>query len=137
MNKFGKASMEKLATVDNRLRWIMEEVLQVVNITVICGHRNKNDQDRAVNEGKSKLPWPHSNHNTLPSRAVDIAQYFPEEPHIHWNDKKSFAFVAGVVMAVAYRHGVRIRWGNDWNNNQDTGDEKGLEDMPHFEILDD
>ena len=42
---------------------------------IVCGHRNKEDQNKAFAEGKSKLKWPKGKHNKLPSQAVDAAPY--------------------------------------------------------------
>lgn len=135
MGIFSLQSMQELSSCDIRLQKIMLEVVEIIDIKILCGHRGKEAQEKAFNEKKSKLHYPESKHNTLPAKAVDIAPYFAVKPNIDWNDLCAFALVAGVVKAVAYRHGVKIRWGADWNQNNRTKDENFM-DFPHFEIVD-
>jgi hypothetical protein len=90
------------------------------DITVLCGHRSKADQDKAVADGKSKARWPSSKHNATPSKAVDIAPY-----PIDWDDTARFRALAGHVLAVGEALGVPLKWGGHF---------KTLVDMPHFEL---
>ena len=136
MPTFSLASMQKLATCDPRLQRLMDEVIEIIDITILVGHRGKAEQDEACSQGKSKTPWPTSKHNSLPSKAVDIVQYFPVAPHIRWNDERSFTLLAGIVKAVAANLGYKIRWGGDWDSDDDQSDEKGLRDLDHWEIVD-
>jgi len=127
-----------LATCDQRLQNIMNEAIKIVDFTVLQGHRNKEDQDKAVAEKKSQIRWPRGNHNSLPSRAIDIAPWVPDVK-IDWNDLIAFGRLMGVVQAVAHAQGVRVRFGLDWDGdfrsvNRDP-DENFL-DAPHVELLD-
>ena len=54
MPKFSKRSLDNLATADIRLQNLFNEVIKFYDCTVICGHRGKEDQDRAYREKKSK-----------------------------------------------------------------------------------
>ena len=51
MPKFGSKSRERLATCDDRLQAIANEVIKHVDCTVLCGHRNEEDQNAAVAKG--------------------------------------------------------------------------------------
>ena len=73
MPVFGKRSLQKLETCDPRLQEICKEAIKVMDFTVLCGHRAEDEQNRVYNEGKSKLQWPKSKHNSKPSIAIDLA----------------------------------------------------------------
>lgn len=128
MPAFSKVSQERLATCHPKLQAIMNKVILYVDCMIICGHRNKEDQDKAFRDGKSKLMYPHGKHNTMPSNAVDVAPY-----PLDWNDTHAFARLAGYIQAVADSMGIPIRWGGDWNRNGKTNDER-FRDFPHFEL---
>ncbi len=134
MPTLGQKSKEKLATVDPRLRAIVEEAIKVYDFTVLCGVRTKEEQQAAKDGGFSKVVWPESKHNLKPGRndkfslAVDLAPY-----PIDWNDLKRFYFLAGIVMAIAAQKGVKLRWGGDFNRDYNFSNDKFV-DVPHFEI---
>lgn len=131
MPKFGKKSEERLATCHVDLQRLFNEVIKHYDCTVLCGHRGKDEQDEAVRTGVSKLAWPNSKHNSLPSKAIDVVP-FP----IDWNDMTRFYHFGGFVLAVAKQLGIKIRWGGDWNGDLKFRDEK-FKDLPHFELVED
>jgi len=128
MPKFSKLSEERLSTCDSRLQLILKEAIELIDFTVLEGHRGKEAQDEAFRKGTSQLPWPKGKHNALPSRAVDIAPY-----PIDWNDTHRFAFLMGLVAGIAKKHNVKVRFGLDWNRNGKINDEK-FKDFPHVEL---
>lgn len=134
MPKFSSHSQNQLATCDPRLQKLMTEVIKYFDFSVVEGHRGEEAQTKAFLSGNSQKPWPKSNHNALPSKAVDIAPY-----PIDWSDRETarqrFCYLAGAVDVVAKQMGLKVRWGGDWNRNQDTRDEN-FRDLPHFEVLD-
>lgn len=130
MPKLSAVSEKRLENVDPRLQTVVRKAIELVDFAVICGHRNKEDQERAFAEKKSKVKWPNSKHNSLPSKAVDLAPY-----PIDWHDTPRFAFLAGVISTIAAQENVKIRWGGDWDRDGFTKDERFL-DMPHFELID-
>jgi len=99
--------------------------------TILCGHRTEEEQDIAFMEGFTQLPWPKSEHNSYPSNAVDACPY-------PWNfqspDIELLRYFGGFVKGVAFSMGVGIRWGGDWNSNNDFKDEN-FRDLYHFELL--
>jgi len=130
MPKLSTLSEKRLENVDPRLQKIVRKAIEITDFAVICGHRNKEDQDRAFAEKKSKLKWPNSKHNAIPSKAIDLAPY-----PIDWHDIPRFAFLAGVISTIAAQENIKIRWGGDWDQDGFTKDERFL-DMPHFELVD-
>ena len=129
MAKFGKVSQERLATCDQRLQDLFNEVIKYVDCTVLCGHRDEAAQNEAVRTGKSRTRWPTSKHNSKPSMAVDAAPY-----PVDWNDKHRFYYFAGFVVGVAKKMGIKVRYGGDWDSDFDLNDQSFI-DLPHFELV--
>ena len=121
MPQFSKTSLERLETCDQRLQDLMHEVIKETDITILCGHRGEADQNKAFAEGKSKLRYPKSKHNSLPSMAVDITPY-----PIDWNDLESFRELAGIVKEKAEQLGIDIEWGGECFGK--------FVDMPHYQL---
>ena len=128
MPQFSGKSLERLKTCHPDLQRLFTEVIKHYDCTVTCGHRGKDEQDEAVRTGASKLAWPNSKHNQLPSIAIDVVP-FP----IDWNDTSRFYHFAGFVLATAKQLGIEIRWGGDWNSDLKFRDEK-FKDLPHYEL---
>lgn len=129
MPNFGKSSQENLKQSHTDLQRLFNEVIKYYDCTVICGHRDKESQNKAVLEGKSKLKYPQSKHNSMPSMAVDVVPY-----PIDWNNLKRFYHFGGFVLGLAAQMGINIRWGGDWDKDYDITDEKFI-DLPHFELV--
>jgi peptidoglycan L-alanyl-D-glutamate endopeptidase CwlK len=128
MPAFGTASAARLATCDQRLQDLMNEVVKTFDCTVIEGHRGEAAQHLAFVTGKSKLDWPNGNHNAKPSKACDVAPY-----PVDWTDAKEFYYFAGFVKGVAAKMGLNVRWGGDWNQDNKVKDNT-FNDLVHFEI---
>lgn len=120
----GNASNRKLATCQPELRRLIEKVASGIDdgecpgirdITVLCGFRGEVEQNEAFERGASKVRYPNSKHNVLPSNAVDVAPY-----PIDWSDIESFRALRKYVLDVAERIGVRLRI-IEW-------------DWPHYEL---
>ena len=129
MPKFGKRSKERLATCDERLQRVFNEVINYVDCSVLEGHRGEREQNKYFAEGKSKVQYPLGRHNAKPSRAVDVVPY-----PIDWDDRERFHLFAGFVLGIAYSMDISLRWGGDWNQNFEV-DDNNFDDFPHFELL--
>ena len=89
-------------------------------------------QDEAFAAGKSKKQWPDSKHNVKEdelSLAVDVAPY-----PINWENLKRFYHFAGYVKGVADQLDITIRYGGDWDMDNDLDDQDFM-DLVHFEVL--
>ena len=128
MPKFSRKSLSKLETCDKRLQDLFLRVVKKFDCTILEGHRSKDRQNKLFDEGKSKLKYPKGKHNSLPSKAVDVAPY-----PIDWNDRERFTYFAGYVVGIAYQMGLKIRWGGDWDMDTQVKD-NNFDDLPHFEI---
>ena len=133
MNEFSPRSKAELSTCHPELRRLFNEVLKLIDITVITGMRGEAAQNLAVLAGTSKLKYPLGKHNKTPSLAVDVAPY-----PLDWENRARFYYLAGIVKATAKQLNIKIRWGGDWDNDQtfNTRREKMLSDLPHFELID-
>ena len=127
---FGASSIQRLQGCHPQLIAILNEAIKVVDFSVICGHRTEREQKKAVGSKRSKVNWPDSKHNYLPSRAVDIAPY-----PVDWNDTTRFAHLIGIVRGIALSQGANIRCGCDWDQDGDITDHKFM-DWPHIELVD-
>jgi len=108
------SSQDKLDTCNSELIRLFNEVIKHRDCTIICGRRDKQAQDKAYADGKSKVEYPRSFHNRFPSRAVDVAPYFKEKPHIRWDDVDSFREFGNFVLGVAAVLNIPIEWGGHW-----------------------
>ena len=129
MAKFGKTSKKRLETAAPELQEIFNEVVKVIDCSVLEGHRGEELQNKYFNEGKSKVKFPDGRHNKLPSLAVDVTPY-----PVDWNDRERQTLFAGYVLGVASQMGHKIRWGGDWNNDFAVADNR-FDDFPHFELV--
>lgn len=129
---FGQRSQREFDSLDYRLRQVLESAIQIVDFSIICGHRNKSGQTDAFNKGVSKLPWPRSKHNTQPSKAVDIAPY-----PIDWTNnslvRARWYHLMGIIYAISRNYGTDLRFGLDWNSNLIFTDQN-FHDLPHIEL---
>jgi len=129
MFKFSEKSRSELDTCEEQLQWLFETVLKKYDCSILEGHRGKKKQNTYYRTKKSRKMFPDSKHNSEPSRAVDVAPY-----PIDWDDTKRFYHFAGYVKAVADLKGINIRWGGDWDNDNDLNDQKFM-DLVHFELV--
>lgn len=112
--------LDKLNTCHPKLIRVVLAVAERKPLIVVCGHRGKEDQDRAYREGKSKLRWPNSRHNAWPSEAVDLAP-----APLDWDDTRRFKGLAVAILEEGRNQGTEITWGGSW---------RGFVDVPHFEL---
>ena len=131
MPKFGKRSKERLATCDERLQEVFNEVIQFVDCSVLEGHRGQERQDQLYIDGKTKVKYPNGRHNSKPSNAVDCTPY-----PIDWADRERQTLFAGFVLGLARSKGIKLRWGGDWDMDFQVMDNR-FDDFPHFEVKDD
>jgi peptidoglycan L-alanyl-D-glutamate endopeptidase CwlK len=120
MPKFSVISKERLDTCHPDLIRLMNEVIKHTDISILCGHRGEEEQNKAFNDGKSKVRFPFSKHNKTPSLAVDIAPY-----PIDWNDIQRFKDLAEIVKDAADKLDISVEWGGDWVK---------FKDYPHWQL---
>ena len=128
MPKFGKNSKKRLATCDEKLQRVFNEVIKHVDCSVLEGHRDAERQDKLFEEGKTQVKYPKGRHNSSPSNAVDITPY-----PVDWKDRERQTLFAGFVLGIAKGMGIVLRWGGDWDSDFQVMDNR-FDDFPHFEV---
>ena len=127
MAQFSSSSLARLEGVDHRLQDLCHRiVLEHHDCTVIYGLRTESEQAELVQKGLSRT----MNSKHLTGKAVDLAPY-----PIDWKNTKRFYYFAGLVLAIAKEMGLKIRWGGDWDSDDDLDDQTFM-DLVHFEIAD-
>jgi len=129
MRHFSDHSQTNLDTCDPILGAVFTDVLALIDHSVIEGYRLEARQAELFANGKTKVEFPHSKHNRLPSMAVDAVPY-----PIDWDDVERMCFFAGLVIATGIKHGVDIRWGGDWDRDGQRKD-NNFDDLAHFELV--
>jgi len=123
MPSFGTNSKRHRDTCHPDLQKVLNEAIKHYDFSVIWGHRGQAEQDRAFNEGNSKVQWPNSKHNHQPSKAFDVVPY----PGGLQNPDEEFYVLATHILGAASQCGVRLRWGGHWTS---------FKDLAHFELRD-
>jgi peptidoglycan L-alanyl-D-glutamate endopeptidase CwlK len=119
MAKFGRRSMKRLSEAHEDLQAIAHELIKVMDVAVLCGHRTEKEQNAAFHRGNSKLMWPRSKHNKQPAEAMDLAPY-----PIDWADIGRFNEMCDHVERIAKEKGIKVRMGRDFS----------FKDYPHVEL---
>jgi len=152
MPQYSLISKDRLATGDERLQRVFNYIILYYDCSILCGHRGKEGQDEAYENKWSKVQWPTSKHNSIPSMAIDVAPYpiiWPEtlkmlkrfkegrgtvsQIMMTIKDLSRFYHFAGYVQGVAQKMGTPLRWGGDWDSDRDFKDQT-FDDLPHFEL---
>lgn len=132
---WGRRSRERLVTCDARLVTCADLALAAspFDLTVVFGHRGREEQDRAYREGNSTKQWPNSTHNAYPSRGLDLAPLL-SDGSIPWTDQRYWFLLAGLMLAAAAARDVKLRWGGNWDGDEMFDDQR-LKDFGHFEVV--
>ena len=126
MPRFGKKSKERLKGIDTRLVKVLNELIKIMDVTIIEGVRSAERQEELLEKGATKVKY--SKH--MEGKAVDLAPY-----PIDWNNKDGFHYMGGMIRGIAKQLNVPIRWGGDWDSDGDVKD-NGFDDLVHIEIKD-
>jgi peptidoglycan L-alanyl-D-glutamate endopeptidase CwlK len=137
-------------------RWMGDRKLMALGLPIITkGYRAPAEQDALYAQGR-KTPWQvhllrvaagladisaaeagrivtykrggESNHNKLPSEALDVA-HLQADGSVKWDNASLLLFSR--LMRAADK---RIVWGADWDSDGQTADEH-FKDWPHFELV--
>lgn len=131
------SSREKLKQCHPLLQDLVNKASKFIPLVVVCGFRGESEQNKAYEEGKSKVKFPDSKHNKQPSLAVDLA-ILSYGNKICWTNDDQFRFLGGVLTGIYYQNvetfnffGFKLRWGGDWDGDFDASDW----DPGHFELV--
>lgn len=134
MYHFSDRSLSNLSTCHQDLQTLFKTVIKHRDCTIVSGHRTPEEQNKLYKQGREtegnivtyKDGYDKkSNHNHMPSRAVDVVPY-PSLYSDHKEIREFGNFVQGVATMLraygALEHD--IVWGGTWD----------WEDSPHYEI---
>jgi|TARA_Y100001938_G_C8094968_1_gene437522 peptidoglycan L-alanyl-D-glutamate endopeptidase CwlK len=124
MYKFGKRSLERLKGVDSKLVNVLNELVKIMDVTVIEGLRSADRQQELLKKGATKVKY--SKH--MEGKAVDIAPY-----PIDWKDRDRFHYMGGMIRGIAKQLNISVRWGGDWDSDGETKD-NNFDDLVHVEL---
>ena len=132
MPSFSKRSRDRLDSCHPDLARLFLAVIEHHDCTILEGARDVERQKELFRQGKSKLDGvtAMSKHQPVAgfSMAADVAPY-----PIDWNNRERFVYFAGIVKGHAEEMGISIRWGGDWDGDNDLRDQSFM-DLPHFEL---
>ncbi len=124
MYRFGKRSRARLKGVKPELVNVLNELIKIMDVTIIEGVRTQKRQDELVAKGASKTKY--SKH--IEGKAVDLAPY-----PIDWDDRDTFHYMCGMIRGIAQQMKVPVRVGCDWDGDGQTKDNL-FDDLVHAEI---
>ena len=119
MYKYGSRSKQRLSTCHPDIQKVFNEAIKHMDITILCGERGEEEQQKAFESGNSKVQYPNSKHNTSPSIAIDASTY----PYT--TDVDTLKEMCWLIVGIAAGMGIKLRSG-------------GLEwgwDYYHFELM--
>ena len=123
MNKISSRSIKNIQGIDHRLSLIVGMVLARgnVDLTITCGLRSLEDQQKAFKNGFSKLDGVNKKSKHQIGKAIDFIPY----PFNGWDDIESFKKVGEELKLCADYLGIKNSYGGDW---------KTFKDYPHFQL---
>jgi peptidoglycan L-alanyl-D-glutamate endopeptidase CwlK len=139
IHTYGTSSNAKLDSCHEEIGRVMRRAIKMtpihIDLTIVHGFRDKALQN-GLDPRFTNARWPSSYHNAEDedgnpmSEAVDFAPLINGK--IPWKDTPIFCYVAGIIYAAAELEGVKLTWGNDFDNDGDTTDQS-LADVGHFQ----
>ena len=130
MYKFGKRSKKRLEGVDHRVIQVLDELIKVMDVTILEGVRSTEKQQEYFKNGKSKIDGIKKKGQHQLGKAVDLAPY-----PVDWKDRERFHYMGGMLRGIAHEMGVKIRWGGDWDSDGEIKD-NSFDDLVHVELID-
>lgn len=110
MPSFSKQSLASLEQLHPKLQELFKEAIKIIDFKILDAQRGRTAQELAFKEGHSKVHFGNSAHNWSPAVAADL---FPA-PY-KWSDMQSFIHLSAVVLPLAKKLSIPIRWGGDFN----------------------
>ncbi len=136
MYSFSKISEQRKSTCHPDLQILVDTIIKYMDISVYDGARGEAKQNAYYKDGTSRVKYPNSMHNSIPSMAIDIAPY-------PINDKNEirFAYLGGLIKMATellYEQGKithKTRWGGAWKDELADQDKELSWDPYHIELI--
>lgn len=133
MYYFGRKSRDKRESCCTEIQLLCDKAIQIFDFSIIHGRRLKELQNELYHQGFSTKRWPDSKHNNIDPEALSDAFDFAPYP-INWRQEKNFVFLAGIFKSIANEEDILIRWGGDWDSDNNQYDQTFI-DLGHIEII--
>ncbi len=118
-----------LATADERLQALCNEVIKHYDFSIIEGHRSLQRQKELYEEGKSQIDGivKKGKHNYMPSLAVDVLPYKKGHNAFDGSDESELMFwrMLWHFKRASIKLKIPIRFGAFWS----------FKDFPHIELV--
>lgn len=113
MHFWGDASLVRIEQLDTDLQLVLHEAIQHCphDISILCGHRDKEDQEDAFDRGLSNAHFGQSAHNFTPALGFDFCLY----PDAEWDNEDKYKEVWEHIQSIAGSLGVELVYGGDWS----------------------
>lgn len=112
MPYLSKQSKANLNTCCKELQTIFYTAIDRIDFSVNSGYRGKDEQNKLYADGKTKLLYPYSKHNKIPSQAIDVSPC-PIDNDI----AQRYIDLSIVMKKIASEKGINIKWGGDFQND--------------------
>jgi peptidoglycan L-alanyl-D-glutamate endopeptidase CwlK len=129
-NRYGEHSLKQMDKLHPVLKILFTAVLSRYDHTAIESHRGEKKQNEYFDAGASMVKFPDGMHNKSPSLALDAAPFIR---NTYSTNTTECAVFGARVMIIAKELGIPIRWGGDWDGDDDLKEHK-LKDYWHFEL---
>jgi peptidoglycan L-alanyl-D-glutamate endopeptidase CwlK len=129
MPTFSNKSKARLKLCHGGIITVMNKAIEIVDFSILSTYRGEAEQTKLYVGGLSKLQYPHSKHNWMPSHGIDVAPY-----PIDFENRERFVYLAGIILGIASQEIVNLRWGGDWDMDNDLHDQTFM-DLGHFEVV--
>lgn len=133
--KFGASSEHRLLTTDAIVQEIMFEAIKTSTIDFgipqYGGKRTAQEQAKLFEDGASKKDGYNKLSKHQSGDAVDIVAYVNGS---YTHDERYYYMLAGHILATAKRLGYKMKWGGDWDSDNDL-DDQTFNDLCHFELV--
>lgn len=140
MPNWSAKSQAGFDTLHPDLQLLCNTVIIYHDCSILFGHRDEDIQNALFADGKSKLRFPESKHNDLPSSAVDLLPYrYGYNPYGSKAELAYGKYFTGYVLGIAdilYQEGrmmYKVRAGANWSTKRDKPFAR-FYDGYHFEL---
>ena len=135
MSKYSNKSKQKLSECHLDLQLIYQNLIEIIDVTILEGKRSIERQEELVRTGMSKtMDSKHLEQEDGTSHAVDAAPC-----PIDWGDRERFIYMQGIIRGIShilYKNGDiehKTRHGIDWDDDGNIK-EHSFFDGPHVEL---
>lgn len=133
---FDADSLIKLEKVDTKLKAVLIAARRFYAFKILEGWRDPARQLMLYNSNPPKTQVRFGTHNSDPATGVDIAPIIDGKTNI--TDREQLCHLAGFIQGIGMAMSIELRWGNDWNKNNQISEKVAgdkFDDLYHLELV--